>query len=266
MSTVDSAEGSAAGRWHWVDLRLTPVAAAVWAVSACAPLFTPPQLALGAATAIGMAAAVARRSNGRTAAVALAVLAGLAVGTAAAAVRGIEREASPLRSVTEAGRTVVLVLELDADPHVLSGSAGRRVIADATVTGLTDGPVTHRLDATVLLFAAADGWRDVLPGQPVRVRAAVSAAQPGDDVVAVVSARGPPTRLGSPGVLQRAAGALREGLVTSAGRVLAPRPAGLLPGLIVGDTRSMDPVLDEDFERAGLAHLTAVSGANVSSA
>ena len=41
-----------------------------------------------------------------------------------------------------------------------------------------------------------------------------------------------------------------------------PAAAGLLPGLVVGDTRSMDPVLDEDFQRAGLA-LTAVSGPNV---
>jgi competence protein ComEC len=46
-------------------------------------------------------------------------------------------------------------------------------------------------------------------------------------------------------------------------RVLEPGPAGLLPGLAVGDTRAMEPVLEEDFRRAGLAHLTAVSGANV---
>ena len=261
MIPVGTSEASAAGRWVWVDLRLAPVAAALWVVSACAPLFPPTLLALGAVGAIGVAVAVARRPDGRAAALALAVLAGLAIGTATAAVRGIEREASPLRAVAESGRTVVLFLELDADPRVLSGSAGRRVLADATVAGLTDGPVTHRLDAAVLLFAPADGWRDLLPGQPVRVQAAVSAALPGDDIVAVVSARGPPTLLGDPGALQRAAGALREGLAASAGRVLDQRPAGLLPGLVVGDTRAMDPVLDEDFERAGLAHLTAVSGA-----
>jgi competence protein ComEC len=45
--------------------------------------------------------------------------------------------------------------------------------------------------------------------------------------------------------------------------MLDPRSAGLLPGLVVGDTRAMDPVLAEDFRRAGLTHLTAVSGANV---
>jgi competence protein ComEC len=83
-------------------------------------------------------------------------------------------------------------------------------------------------------------------------------------VVAVLSARGPPTAVGEPDTVQRAAGALREGLSESAQRVLEPSPAGLLPGLAVGDTRAMDPVLEEEFRRSGLAHLTAVSGANVS--
>ncbi|TFV79581.1 ComEC/Rec2 family competence protein [Blastococcus sp. CT_GayMR19] len=257
------AEDRPAGRWVWVDLRLVPVAAAVWAVSAGAPLLAPTQLALSAVGATGCAAAVARRRQGWTATVALAVLAGLAVATATAAVRGAAREASPLRSLSEAGRTVELVLELSDDPHVLPGSGGSRVIADATVAVVGDGTVTHRLGAEVLLFASADGWRDLLPGQPVRVRADLSAPRPGDDVAAVVTARGPPTPLGRPGALLRAAGSLRDGLAGSAERVLDPRPAGLLPGLVVGDTRAMDPVLDEDFRRAGLAHLTAVSGANV---
>ena len=75
--------------------------------------------------------------------------------------------------------------------------------------------------------------------------------------------RGPPTALGGPGWLQEVAGALRDGLAEAAGRGLGPRPAGLLPGLTVGDTRAMDPVLTEEFRRSGLAHLTAVSGANV---
>ena len=52
-------------------------------------------------------------------------------------------------------------------------------------------------------------------------------------------------------------GAFAQGLI---GPLVA---AVLLPGLVVGDTQAMDPVLVEDFRRAGLAHLTAVSGYNV---
>ncbi|MBW8767732.1 MAG: ComEC/Rec2 family competence protein, partial [Geodermatophilales bacterium] len=97
----------------------------------------------------------------------------------------------------------------------------------------------------------------------VSVRVRPSVPQPGSDRVSVVSAGGPPTLVGKPGALQRAAGALRGALAASSGRVLDDRSAGLLPGLVVGDTRAMDPVLESDFRRAGLSHLTAVSGANV---
>ncbi len=94
----------------------------------------------------------------------------------------------------------------------------------------------------------------------MRVRAAVSPVAADEGLVARLSARAPPVLLGDPPWLQRAAGGLREGLRDAAVRVLGPQAGGLLPGLVVGDTRSMDPVLVEDFRRAGLAHLTAVSG------
>jgi competence protein ComEC len=248
-------------RWTWVDLRLAPVAASVWAGCLLAPLFSPLQLAGVSVLAIGLAAVIRRR--GAAVALVLGILAGLAVSAGVAAVRGAAREASPLRTVAEEGRTATVVLDLNGDPHELPGVGEPRVVADATVTTLVNGIRRHRLDAPVLLFAPAEGWRGLLPGQDVQVRVGVAMPDPGSDVVAVVSARGPPMLLGGPGRLQRAAAALREGLASSAGRVLEPGPAGLLPGLVVGDTRTMDPVLEADFRRAGLTHLTAVSGANV---
>lgn len=249
-------------RWTWVDLRLVPVAAAVWLTTLLAPLASP--LLLGSVALAGcMLAVLVGRRRGAAAAVILVVLSGLAVASVTAAVRGTARESSPLRTVAAAERTAAVVLELHGDPHLLRGAGPPRVVADATVTLLSDGATTHRLRADVLFFGPADEWRRVLPGQQVRVRGGLSLPERGDDVVAVVSARGPPILVGEPGVLQRAAGALRDGLSDSAQRVLEPGPAGLLPGLAVGDTRAMDPVLEEDFRRAGLAHLTAVSGANV---
>jgi competence protein ComEC len=218
---------------------------------------------VGALGAIGLAVVLARRRMGAGGAVALAVLAGVAVAAAAGAVRGSERAASPLRAMVGEGRSVELVLELDGDPYPLRGPGERRVVADATVTALDDGAAVRGLEDAVLLFAPAEPWEALLPGQRVRVRVTASAPRAGDDVVAVLIARGPPTPVGEPGAVQRAAGAVRAGLTSTAARVLDPRPAGLLPGLVVGDTGAMDAVLEEDFRRAGLAHLTAVSGANV---
>jgi competence protein ComEC len=131
------------------------------------------------------------------------------------------------------------------------------------VTALVEAHGVREVRAAVLLFAPVEGWQELLPGQRVRARIAVSPARPGDTVVAVVSARGPPTAAETPDWWQAAAGAVRAGLAGSAARVLEPRPAGLLPGLVVGDTSRADPVLEGDFRSAGLAHLTAVSGANV---
>ncbi|HZB21404.1 MAG TPA: ComEC/Rec2 family competence protein, partial [Blastococcus sp.] len=251
-----------APRWRWLDLRLVPAAAGVWATTLAAPLGTPATLAWLCASACVTGVLLGRR-RGPAAAVLLTLVAGVSVASATAAVRGAARDASPLRAVAEDGRTASVVLELDGDPHVLGGAGAPRMVADATVVRLEAGDTTYRLGAEVVLFGPADEWRDLLPGQRARVRVGVSPPEAGDPVVAVLSARGPPALVGGPGRLQQTAGSLREALATSARRVLEPVAAGLLPGLVVGDTRAMDPVLEDDFRRAGLAHLTAVSGANV---
>jgi competence protein ComEC len=254
------------GRWTWVDLRLVPVAAAVWCTSLVGPSLAPLQLGAGAAVATAVAVAVARltrRRGGAAAAVVLGILAAVAVTASMGAVRGAAREASPLRAAAESGRSVVVVLHLDAEPHRLAGAGAPRFISDARVTMLVDGGRISRLDAGVLLFAAGAEWADLLPGEQLKVRVGVSLPRSGDDVVAVVAARAPPTVVAPAGGVQRVAGWFRDGLAAASTRVLGPRPAGLLPGLVVGDTRAMDPVLASDFKQAGLTHLTAVSGANV---
>jgi competence protein ComEC len=250
-------------RWAWVDLRLLPAAATVWAGTLAAPLLPLAGLVGGALAAVAGALVVARRSRSAAGVVLLGVLAAVAVTAATSAVRAVAREASPLADVAGRGGSVLLDLELDGDPSPLRGVGPPRVVAEATVTVLDDGASRTELADDVVLFAPAEEWLGLLPGQVVRVRAAVSTAGPGEGVVARVSVRGPPTLLGRPPWEQRAAGGLRDGLAEASARMLGPRVGGLLPGLVVGDTRAMDPLLVEDFRRAGLAHLTAVSGANV---
>ena len=251
-----------AARWSWVDLRLVPAAAAIWCTTLLAPIAGPSSLGWTGVAACVLAALV-RRRRGPATAVLLVVLAGVSVASGTSATRSAARDASPLRPLAEAEQTVSVVLELDGDPQVLGGAAAARVVVDATVTRIDDGATTSSLDADVVLFGPADDWGGLLPGQRARVRVGVSLPEPGDDVVAVLSARGPPRLVGDPSRLQRAAGEFRAALAASAQRVLDPAAAGLLPGLVVGDTTAMDPVLEEDFRLAGLAHLTAVSGANV---
>ncbi len=259
---ADGPTEHADGRWQWLDLRLVPAAGAVWAISLAAPFVAPWLLAGGAVGALGAAEYARRRGTGAATAL-LAVLAAVAVTCGTSAVRGAARESSPLRGPADAHGSLTVDLRLDGDPHLLTGSGRPRIIADATVTAMHGEQEVRHLDAAVLLFAPEEGWRQLLPGQPLRARVVAAPPRAGDDVVAVLSARGPPTAVGSPGAWQRMAGGLRDRFSDAAGRMLDPRPAGLLPGLVVGDTRRMDPVLVEDFRRAGLSHLTAVSGANV---
>ncbi|HET6706492.1 ComEC/Rec2 family competence protein, partial [Amycolatopsis sp.] len=61
---------------------------------------------------------------------------------------------------------------------------------------------------------------------------------------------------------QRASAGLRAGLHDLC-QVLPEEPAGLLPGLVLGDTGALSPRVEQEFVSAGLAHLTAVSGGNL---
>jgi competence protein ComEC len=249
-------------RWTWLDLRLVPVAATVWGVTLAGGVLPPPVLAGVAGAAVLAAAAPVRHRHRAGALVLLAVLAALATTAGVAAVRGAARAGSPLLEVTSA-RTVEVVVEVDGDPRRIRGAGSTRVVLDATVTGFDDGTRTVDLTAGVVLFASAEDWGGVVPGQTVRTRAAVTAVPASEGVVARLSARGPPELLGRSPWVQRAADGLRDGLAASSARVVGGPAGALLPGLVVGDTRAVDPVLEEDFRRAGLSHLTAVSGVNV---
>ncbi|SNS64269.1 competence protein ComEC [Geodermatophilus saharensis] len=254
--------GTRPDRWTWLDLRLVPVAAAVWLVTLAAVAVPPVVPAAVAAAAVLAGLIVSRRRHRAGALVVLAVLAAVATAAGVAAVRGAARAASPLAGAA-GERSVTVLLEVDGDPRRVGSAAAPRLVLDATVTAVDDDRRTVHLSAAVVVFAPEDGWADVVPGQRLRARVAVTAAPASDGVVARLSARGPPEPVGEAPWVQRLAGGLRDGLSGSAARVLDAPDAGLLPGLVVGDTREMDPVLTEDFRLAGLSHLTAVSGANV---
>src|ERR1700759_1230013 len=59
------------------------------------------------------------------------------------------------------------------------------------------------------------------------------------------------------------AGEIRERAEVGLGEGMPPREAALARGFVLGDDDELDPATKEDFIRAGLSHLTAVSGENV---
>lgn len=163
----------------------------------------------------------------------------------------------------------------------LEVAGGRHVRVTATVTGhLSTGPDGGGwFDATVSAVTAGD--TTVTGAIPARIgvdadgRGRLSAVGPGSEIA--VAGRGIPSDPAERAILvlrataiERApppAGAwavfegLRDGLVAST-RGLPQPGAGLVPGLAVGDTSSLDAVTENAMNASSLSHLTAVSGAN----
>ncbi len=251
-------------RWSWLDVRLALPAGAVWSTTLVLAGVGWPTAAATAATGVVAGLLVGRWAGTTTrwGWTVVSLLAGVTAASLVGAVHRAEQSASPLTGLAARGAVTSVVLTVDEVPHPLAGGPGpARVLVAATVTSVPMVPSMR--PAAVLLFGAAEDWAEIVPGTQLRVRGVLRPAEPGDDVLAVLSARAPPETLSVPGLAGRVTGGLRSGLAATSDRMLPPRPAGLLPGLVVGDTTAMDPVLTGDFRRAGLAHLTAVSGANV---
>jgi len=249
-----------------IDIRLAIGALAAW-LAVIAGLGWPPSrvVAVGLLGAgAGVALLVAARRGVRFAAAAALAAFCVALVLIPLAARSARARDSPLAALARQRAAVTATLTVSADPRPLAatGPAGApRVAVDASLRSVTVGGREVRLGGAVLVLAPAGGWRDVLPGQRVRVDARLQPPLGGDLLVAVLSAESGPELIDRPPWWQRAAGTVRASLrVASSGLPALPR--GLLPGLIDGDTSGLDPVLAERFRIAGLTHLVAVSGTN----
>lgn len=244
------------------DLRLVPAAATTWTATAVGLHSTPGVMAVAGCLLAVLAVLVFRSRRPWTAglAVALAFAGAASLGMAA---RVAGRDSSPLARLAATQVSATVALTITDDPRRLTGGFDgvTRVLVAATATAVDSPGGRWRVDDDVVVLADAESWSGLLPGQRLSATGQLLPARGGDLAAAAFAARGPPDLIGSPPPLQLAAGSLRAGLVEAAG-VLPEGPRGLLPGLVVGDTSTMDPVLVEQFRETGLSHLVAVSGAN----
>ncbi|NBO08525.1 MAG: ComEC/Rec2 family competence protein [Actinobacteria bacterium] len=101
---------------------------------------------------------------------------------------------------------------------------------------------------------------DYIPSERLRFSARVIAAR-GASAGTLISI-GAVARIGGPSHLQSSAMKIRRGMRAAVDH-RSPDVAGLLPGLVLGDTSQIDARLTSDMKTTGLTHLTAVSGANL---
>ena len=250
-----------------LDLRLAIGAAAGWlAVYCCLSASATTALAAGLSAA-GAAALVlvAGRALRFGAALALLLFC-VALVLLPLAGRIAQARASPLVTLARAHASVTATLTITADPVVLAakGVAGApRVAVETSADAVLVRGRSVSAGGAVLVLADAAPWRDLLPGQQVRLDGQLHPQLDGGSLSVTLFARTAPERLGRPPWWQRAAGRIRSSL-RNAAAVLPDQERGLLPGLVDGDTAALDPVLAERFKLAGLTHLVAVSGTNCS--
>jgi competence protein ComEC len=243
-----------------LDVRLVPAALTAWAVTAAGLVFGIGLLL--AAVSAGLAALwwmAVRRSGDRH-----PVIRATGAGVLGAAILGAGFGTSiALRSEAVSNHALSRWFGASAWVSVTPQESPRRAgparvmfRADLTRFGDTD------TDGAVTVFAPAVDFGQLGPGQPARFRARISRPARRDLTVAVLTAVGRPD-FGPPAGLQRAARAIRDRFAATAREVLPADQAAILPGLVLGDTAAVPATTTEDFRTAGLTHLTAVSGANV---
>lgn len=243
-----------------LDLRLVPAALTAWVVTAAGITWAvgPLLAAVCAVVGVGWAALVRWRADSRPAlrATSVAVIGAAVVGAGFALAAGMRNDAVREHPIAQRFGAVARVTVTPAeDPRPLGSG---RLMFRASLSHLDDA----EMRGSVTVFAPAQGFGELMAGQPVRFKARIGRPTRHDLTVAVLNASGEPT-VGRASLLQRAARAVRARFARVARDVLPSDQAAVLPGLVLGDTSTVPATTTREFKTAGLTHLTAVSGANV---
>lgn len=157
--------------------------------------------------------------------------------------------------ITAAFGTVAPVTVTPSESALSLGSG--RLMFRANLQRLRGDEISGR----VTVFARASDF-DVMVGQPMRFTARINRPARHDLTVAVLNAAGRPVT-GRAGAVQRAAHVVRGRFAATAHEVLPAAQGAMLPALVLGDTSALTADTGREFRAAGMTHLTAVSGANV---
>lgn len=250
----DGRGGAGSAEEQRLDLRIVPAALTAWSVSAAVIVWQPGAAVVVGLTAITLTWVAARWGGGGTdgAAAVLAVAAVAAGFTVSVGLRAHEVEHHPITRLY-GGSATVEALPAET-PRVTSGG---RLMFRATLRRVEQTPLSGR----VLVFAPAS-FGEVVPGRPTRFLAVVQRPDRKDLSVAVLAASGRAS-LGDASAVQRIAQRIRSDFADAARSVLPADQAAMLPALVLGDTSAVTAQTTAQFRTAGLTHLTAVSGANV---
>jgi competence protein ComEC len=253
------------------DLRLVPAAVAVWA-GALVGLLTGDvawwvaAVALIATPAIRFAP-VSWRPGG------IVVLVCLAGATVIAALQVGQQRDDPLSESAEHGSWATLSASVAGFPRAVdsgfvapdNGNTAPKDVSrwrvDVTAEQATVAGRSWSTTQLVTIYGQGVAWSGVTPGERIAASGRMGEQAFGSTQQIVLHARDPPQVTAGAPWWDIVALVIREHLSDSASR-LEGDAAGLLPGLVVGDTSGIGDQLDADAKTTGITHLLAVSGSH----
>ncbi|MHA7649258.1 ComEC/Rec2 family competence protein [Mycobacterium sp. ML4] len=242
-------------------MRLVPAALTAWVVTAAGTVWPVGGALAGCCAVLAVTSGALWRRARCTPATWLAPIgAGLTAVGVVGAGYGL---AIALRADAVAGHPITAAFGTVAPVTVVPSETGRplgrgRLMFRATLRRFRD----DELAGCVTVFASAADFGEVLAGQPVRFTARINRPGRRDLTIAVLVATGRP-ELGRAPPVYRAAHTVRSRFAAAVHQVLSADQAAMLPALVLGDTSLVPAQTSGQFRAAGMTHLTAVSGANV---
>ncbi|SDO22662.1 competence protein ComEC [Nakamurella panacisegetis] len=257
-----------------VDLRLMPMALAVWAGAlvglALAERMSLLQVTMSvAAAAITVAAAALTRKRWWT--VGAVMTAGFGASLLVSVLQAHAAADNPLTVAGANGSWATLRVTVSVPARAIQSSfpatdsaterPAERWLLTAHADSARIGTVQFEPGADVSLMADGPAWPELVPGEQIEISGLLApdgyAVLPGT----MVKVRGDPVVLAAAPWWQRAGAAIRKHLGDNAAQ-LSGDARGLLPGLVVGDTDGIPAELTADAKATGLTHLLAVSGSH----
>ena len=264
--------------FRFVDARLVPLAISLWLSCAVVvyigssrhPVLLQLWLLLLGVASFFAVHIVRTRFISLTVVATMSVL-GIGLGTVLGVARVIPLTTGPLASIAQQHSVLEFHATVQSDPSVttkrggLDWSSAQQTSVAVRLVSVAQGGHVYRVRVPALLFASYQRDRFVrhcIPGMNINGYARVDPARVGRPYAVYLTA----TSLVHSDVLapryQFLASRFRDQLVAA----LVDAPAEvkqLVPGLALGDTRAISTQLTTDMRTAGLTHLIAVSGANV---
>ena len=168
-------------------------------------------------------------------------------------------EASPATELARQSKTVDAELTLRQDARVYVGQSGTGTVLQVTVRHLQTRSHGWQMRQRATAFLSGD-QSELRAGETILVRATISPADRSDEVAQFRVLKWQSTDSmpwwwrGSEVVRQ----GIRDGVDHRSGQ-----GAALVPALVAGDESALTESTRSDFQRTGLTHLLAVSGANL---